>query len=80
MGSLLYAKDEAEAARLEAEFVAHPSEKFKVYRRAAVPGRLDFDGNAREGDPVVVATWAVCAADAAGGGGGVGAGAWRAWV
>jgi len=56
VGSLLYAKDEAEAARLVAEFTAHPSERFKVYRRAAVPGRLEFDGNPREGDPVVVAT------------------------
>src|SRR5271156_6718485 len=32
------------------------SDKFKVYRRGAVPAGLHFDGNLREGDPVAVAT------------------------
>ncbi len=56
VGSLLYPESEAEAARLEAEFQAKPTFQFRAYRRAEVPGRLDFDGSPREGDPVVVAT------------------------
>src|ERR1700723_4618737 len=32
------------------------SDKFKVYRNSQVPAGLHFDGNLREGDPVVVAT------------------------
>ena len=56
VGSLLYPGSEAEAARLQAEFVAHPSAEFKAYRRAEMPAQLHFDGNAREGDPVVVPT------------------------
>jgi alkaline phosphatase D len=32
------------------------SDKFKVYRNGSVPAGLRFDGNLREGDPVVVAT------------------------
>src|SRR5271156_5112528 len=32
------------------------SDKFKVYRNGAMPAGLHFDGNLREGDPVVVAT------------------------
>lgn len=56
VGSLLYPTSEAEAARLKAEFAAHPSEEFKAYRRADLPAQLHFDTNAREGDPVLVAT------------------------
>lgn len=55
-GSLLYPRDEAEAERLYRDFVAHPSPKFKVYRRASMPADLHFDTNPREGDPVVVPT------------------------
>lgn len=55
-GSLLYSKDEAEAERLYREFLAHPSPKFKVYRRSATPPELRFDANPREGDPIVVPT------------------------
>lgn len=56
VGSLLYPATDAEAARLESEFAAHPSPKFTAYRRAAVPGRLNFNANPREGDPVVIPT------------------------
>ena len=55
-GSLIYPKDEAEAERIYRDFLAHPSPKFKVYRRAAMPPDLRFDSNRREGDPVVVPT------------------------
>ena len=55
-GSLIYAKDDAEAERIYQEFLAHPSPKFKVYRRANAPATLDFNSNPREGDPVVIPT------------------------
>ena len=55
-GSLIYPKDEAEADRIYRDFMAHPSPKFKVYRRAAVPQSLRFDASPREGDPVVIPT------------------------
>ena len=55
-GSLIYPKDEAEAEHIYQEFRAHPSPKFKVYRRAAMPPALRFDANPREGDPIVVPT------------------------
>ncbi len=55
-GSLIYPKDEAEAERIYRDFLAHPSPKFKVYRRAAMPPDLRFESNPREGDPVVVPT------------------------
>ncbi len=53
-GSLIYPKDDAEAERIYRDFLAHPSPKFKVYRRAGMPANLRFDSNPREGDPVVV--------------------------
>jgi alkaline phosphatase D len=53
-GSLLYPKTDADAARIYAEFKAHPDPRFSVYRRADVPASLHFDGNPREGDPIVV--------------------------
>jgi TonB family protein len=53
-GSLLYPATEAEAARLYAEFKAHPDPRFSVYRRADVPEHLHFSTNPREGDPVLV--------------------------
>jgi predicted AlkP superfamily pyrophosphatase or phosphodiesterase len=51
----LYPKTEADAARIFAALEGK-SEKFKVYRSGKVPAELHFDGNPREGDPVVVAT------------------------
>ena len=36
-GSLIYAKDEAQAAKIYAEFRAHPDPRFSVYRRAEMP-------------------------------------------
>ena len=53
-GSLIYAKDEAQAEKIYAEFKAHPDPRFSVYRRADVPKQLHFDSNPREGNPVVV--------------------------
>jgi predicted AlkP superfamily pyrophosphatase or phosphodiesterase len=53
-GSQLYPATEAEAARLYAEFKAHPDPRFTVYRRADLPAHLHFNANAREGDPVIV--------------------------
>jgi len=53
-GSQLYPKTEAEAARLFAEFKAHPDPRFTVYRRADVPAHLHFSESPREGDPVIV--------------------------
>jgi predicted AlkP superfamily pyrophosphatase or phosphodiesterase len=51
----LYAKSDSDAARIFAE-LQHASDKFVVYRRAAVPEALHFSTNPRSGDPVVVAT------------------------
>jgi alkaline phosphatase D len=53
-GSLIYAKDDAEAERIYQQFKAHPDPRFSVYRRADVPEHLHFNSNPREGDPVVV--------------------------
>ncbi len=53
-GSLIYAKDEVEAARIYKDFKAHPDPRFSVYRRAEVPEHLHFNSNPREGDPVIV--------------------------
>jgi len=53
-GSLIYAKDEAQAAKIYEQFKAHPDPRFSVYRRADVPKDLHYDSNPREGDPVVV--------------------------
>jgi len=53
--SFMYPQSEAAAENI---FVAldGKSDKFKVYRNGQVPPGLRFDGNLREGDPVVVAT------------------------
>jgi len=53
-GSLIYAKDEAQAEKIYEQFKAHPDPRFSVYRRADVPADLHYDSNPREGDPVVV--------------------------
>src|ERR1700733_10846703 len=53
--SFLYPKTEADAARIFAALDGK-SDKFKVYRNGKMPAELHFDGNAREGDPIVVPT------------------------
>jgi predicted AlkP superfamily pyrophosphatase or phosphodiesterase len=53
--SFMYPRSEEAAAKIYAALDGK-SEKFKVYRNEQVPPGLHFDGNLREGDPVVVAT------------------------
>jgi predicted AlkP superfamily pyrophosphatase or phosphodiesterase len=53
--SFIYPRSEEAAAKIYAALDGK-SDKFKVYRNGRVPAGLHFDGNAREGDPVVVAT------------------------
>jgi len=52
-GSLLYAPSEAEANRAYQKLKAADA-LFKVYRRAQVPAYLHYNGNPREGDPIVI--------------------------
>jgi alkaline phosphatase D len=54
-GSLLYAKSDADAARVYNQ-LKKASPQFTVYRRKDVPAGLNFRDNLREGDPVVIAT------------------------
>ena len=54
-GSLMYPDSEQEAAKLYAK-LRIVSNKFKVYRRDRMPAELDYTGEARIGDPVVVPT------------------------
>jgi alkaline phosphatase D len=56
-GGQIYAKDEAEAARIYNQ-LKKASEKFVVYRLKDVPAGLHYNENPRIGDPVVVATGA----------------------
>ncbi len=54
-GPLLYGKTEED--RVQAyDKLKHASSEFVVYRRKDVPAGLDYNQNAREGDPVVIAT------------------------
>jgi len=53
-GERIYPKSEAEKERIYEQLKATHDPRFMVYRRKDVPGRLDFNGNSREGDPVVV--------------------------
>jgi len=53
--SAMYPRSEAAAEKVFAALDGK-SDKFKVYRNGSVPAGLHFDGNLREGDPVVVAT------------------------
>ena len=53
-GSLIYAKDDAQAEKIYEQFKAHPDPRFSVYRRADVPKDLHYSSNPREGDPVIV--------------------------
>jgi alkaline phosphatase D len=54
-GQFLYAKSDADAQKI-VESLQGKSAKFKVYRRAQLPGHLHFNSNARAGDPVIVET------------------------
>ncbi|HTV15369.1 MAG TPA: ectonucleotide pyrophosphatase/phosphodiesterase [Acidobacteriaceae bacterium] len=54
VGSFLYAPDEQAAASAYNKLKAADA-SFMVYRRANVPAELHFNGNPREGDPVIVA-------------------------
>ena len=54
-GSLLYADSEADAEHAYQQLKS-ASGDFKVYRRAKMPADLDYNSNAREGDPVIVPT------------------------
>ena len=54
-GALLYGKTEADRARVYNQ-LKRVSSDFVVYRRKDVPAGLYFNGNPREGDPVVIAT------------------------
>jgi predicted AlkP superfamily pyrophosphatase or phosphodiesterase len=54
-GPLMYAPSAADAEKAY-QSLKGASDKFKVYRRADVPAELHYDSNAREGDPIVVAT------------------------
>ena len=53
--TFMYAKSEADAAKIYDELKGK-SDKFQVYRSGHVPEHLHFDGNPREGDPIVVPT------------------------
>jgi len=53
--SFMYPKSEADAAKIYAALDGK-SDKFRVYRSGHVPAGLHFDGNPREGDPLVVPT------------------------
>jgi predicted AlkP superfamily pyrophosphatase or phosphodiesterase len=55
VGALMYPDSEEAAAKLYAK-LRIVSDKFKVYRRSRMPGELDYTGEPRIGDPVVVAT------------------------
>ncbi len=54
-GSLLYAKNEEDRARVYDQ-LKHASSQFVVYRLKNVPASLNYNQNPREGDPVIVAT------------------------
>lgn len=53
--ALLYGKTEADRERVYNE-MKHVSSQFMVYRRKNVAPGLHYNGNARAGDPVIVAT------------------------
>jgi hypothetical protein len=53
--SFMYPRSEVAAEKVFAALDGK-SDKFKVYRNGQVPAELHFDGNLREGDPVVIPT------------------------
>lgn len=55
VGALMYPDSAAAAAKLYGK-LRIVSDKFKVYRRDRMPAELDYTGEPRIGDPVVVAT------------------------
>jgi alkaline phosphatase D len=55
VGSLMYPQSEEAAAKLYGK-LRIASDKFKVYRRSRMPAELDYTGEPRIGDPVVVPT------------------------
>jgi alkaline phosphatase D len=55
VGALMYPDSEEAAAKLYAKLRVQ-SDKFKVYRRSKMPAELDYTGEPRIGDPVVVPT------------------------
>jgi predicted AlkP superfamily pyrophosphatase or phosphodiesterase len=54
VGWLLYPNSEAEAEKAY-QALKIKTDAFTVYRRKRVPGALEYNGNPREGDPVIVA-------------------------
>jgi predicted AlkP superfamily pyrophosphatase or phosphodiesterase len=56
-GSLLYGKFEADRERVYNQ-LKKASSQFMVFRRKNVPAELNYNQNAREGDPVIIATGA----------------------
>jgi alkaline phosphatase D len=54
-GTLMYPASDADAAKLYAKLRIQ-SDKFKVYRRSRMPAELNYTGDPRIGDPVVVPT------------------------
>jgi alkaline phosphatase D len=54
VGSLLYPSSEADAERAYQQLKSADA-GFQVFRRAKVPAELHYNGNPREGDPVIVA-------------------------
>ncbi len=54
-GMLMYPDSDAEAAKLYAK-LRIVSDKFKVYRRSRMPAELNYTGDPRIGDPVIVPT------------------------
>ncbi len=54
-GSLLYSESEDDRIHVYNQ-LKKASEKFQVYRRKDMPAGLHYNENAREGDPVIVAT------------------------
>jgi predicted AlkP superfamily pyrophosphatase or phosphodiesterase len=55
VGPLLYPRSEEDAQNAYLA-LRGKSDKFEVYRRGEMPGRLHYDSNPREGDPVIVPT------------------------
>jgi predicted AlkP superfamily pyrophosphatase or phosphodiesterase len=55
VNSLLYAPDDAAAVEADQQ-LSGASDKFKVYRRSALPARFHLEDNPRLGDPVVLPT------------------------
>jgi predicted AlkP superfamily pyrophosphatase or phosphodiesterase len=55
VGALMYPDTDEAAAKIYAKLRIQ-SDKFKVYRRSKMPNELDYTGEPRIGDPVVVAT------------------------